>query len=419
MRHLIAGLAVVLLLAASALGVWALAMPAGRAAYNVVDYRVRRLLPAPTLAASGALAGRITSTDGRPLPDAFALVATGRGVVFRGDADDQGFYRIEDVPVGTYVPLAAAWDYDAQHPSNSPFVRVRANRVTTGIDFHLPPEPPYRPVICELTVGPSEEVTGTFPALVTATRSQITFQYAGLTLTNTLLYEPPGDQPLPALLLVFPTPAIGWEPISVALANEGFVVLTVGPAAERGLDLEAHAHDVIAAAALLLDGQLTPRADTSRVGGLAGSFSSVLLFRALRDLPPLQAVVTMGGVSDGFLGYQALFREELEIPPPYDTFVASLGRPDRHPEVFLKYSPAFFAGHLPPTLIIHTPADRVIPIDQAYRFAEALAQAGTPHELVIYEDISHYLDPYNPTGETRRVYEITVRFLKEMLSTEH
>lgn len=418
MRRLAIFLAVALILAIGALAVWMLVTPGGRAAYNVVDYQIRRLLPARPVTGSGMVTGRITAGDGQPVPEAFALVATDRGAVFRGDADREGFYQIVDAPPGIYVPLAAAWGYAAQRPAGGAPVPVRADQVTRGVDFRLTPQAPYRPALRDLTVAPVETVTGTFPGPVTAIRSRIAVEHAGLTLTNTLLYEPPGDQRLPVLLLVFPSPAIGWETISVAMANEGFVVLAIGPAAERGLDIEAHMRDVVALATLLLDGRLTPRADPSRIGGLAGSFSSVLLFRALRDLPPLQGVVTMGGVSDGFLGYQALFREELEIPPPYDTFIASLGRPDRHPEIFLRYSPAFFAEHVPPTLIIHTQADRVVPVDQAYRFAEALEQAGRPYELVIYEDISHYLDPDNPTEETRRVYEVTVRFLKEILSAE-
>ncbi|HBY98829.1 MAG TPA: hypothetical protein DEP84_33600 [Chloroflexi bacterium] len=416
MRRLVAVIAIVLALAGIGVAVWVLAMPGGRAAYNVVEYRVRRLLPAETAAVSGALAGRITADDRRPVPGAFALVATDRGVVFQGDAGAEGFYHIANVPAGTYVPLAAAWGYAPERAAGGSLVPVRAHGVTTGVHFHLSPETPYHPVLGEPTIGPVETVTGTFPGPVTATRVHIAVEHAGLMLTNAFLYEPPGSERLPALLLVFPTPAAGWEPISVALANEGFVVLAVGPAAERGLDIEAHVRDLIAEATLLFGGQLTSRADPTRVGALAGSFSSVLLFRALHDLPPLRAVVTMGGVSDGFLGYQALFREHLEIPPPYDTFVASLGRPDRHPEVYLRYSPAFFAEHLPPTLIIHTRTDRVVPVDQAYRFAQALERAGTPHELVIYADISHYLDPDHPTDETRRVYDVTVRFLKRTVN---
>lgn len=409
---------VLLLLFVVTLGLfrWVQHTSSGRAAYNVFEYRLRRLLPQrESLNRTGALAGQIRTADGAPLSDALALVATGRGEAFHATADSQGIYRIQGVTVGRYVPLAAKWGYAMQRYSGGTPIDVHAGRITTGIDFTLQARERYRPATTDLTLSEPVTVTGTFPRAITVTRRSVHIRHAGLTLPNAFLYEPRGTDSLPGLLLALPSPAAGWEPISVALANEGYVVLAVGPAAERRLDLDAHTRDLVAVAHLLFAGALTDRVDTARVGGLAGSFSSVLLFRALRDLPPLQAVVTMGGISDGFLGYQALFREDLQIPSPYDTFVASLGRPDRHPEIYLAASPAYFADHLPPTLIIHTHADRVIPVEQAVRFADALEQASTPYQLVLYDDVSHYLNPDNPTEETRRVYDVTIAFLEQWL----
>lgn len=408
---------VILLLAGIGVTVWMQTTASGRAAYNVIDYRVRRLLPNATSSGSGAVAGRVTDTDGAPLADALTLVSTDRGMVFTDTTDAQGIYRIEGVPAGSYVPMAAQWTHETT-PYAEGAVQVAANNVNAGIDFQLAPRAPYRPAIDYLNIGPQESVSGTFPSQVTATRQRIRLHHAGITHEQALLYAPPGKEPLPALLLTLPTSVWGWEPIGVALANEGYVVVAVGPAEERGLDLAAHARDVVAVGWLLFDGRLSDRVDTARVGGLAGSFSSVLLFRALRDLPEFRGVVTMGGISDGFLGYNALFREELEIPAPYDSYIASLGRPDRHPEIYLAASPAFFAGHMPPTLIIHTHEDEVIPVNQATRFANALERAGTPHELVLYEDTTHYLDPNNPDEETRRVYDTTVNFLNRYVARD-
>lgn len=417
MRKAVILLIVILLAAGIGVAVWVQTTASGRAVYNVVDYRVRRLLPNATSSGSGAIAGHITDTDSAPLADALTLVATDRGVVFSDTTDAQGVYQIEGVPAGTYVPLAAKWTYETRRYVEGD-VRVSADSVTSGIDFQLAPREPYRPRIDALEIGPPESVTGTFPSDISAVRRRIRFQHAGITHEQALLYEPSGEGKLPALLLTLPTSVWGWEPIGVALANEGYVVVAVGPAEERGLDLAAHTRDVVAVGSLLFGGQLSERVDTSRVGGLAGSFSSVLLFRALRDLPQFRGVVTMGGISDGFLGYNALFSEELEIPAPYDSYVASLGRPDQHPEIYLAASPAFFADHMPPTLIIHTRADEIIPVNQATRFANALERAGTPYELVLYEDTTHYLDPNNPDEETRRVYDVTVRFLDQYVARD-
>lgn len=415
MRKAVILLIVVLLLVGIGVTAWVQTTASGRAAYNVVEYRLRRLLPDAASPDSGAIAGRVTDVDSTPLSDALVLVATDRGVVFTDTTDAQGIYQIESVPAGTYVPLAAKWSYSTTQYAEDE-VRISPDEVTSGVDFQLAPRRTYVPTIDTLEIGPPESVRGTFPSPISALRRRIRFQHAGIMHDEALLYEPPGASTLPALLLTLPTSAWGWEPISVALANEGYIVVAVGPAEERGLDLAAHTRDMVAVGSLLLAGKLSERVDTSRVGGLAGSFSSVLLFRALRDLPTFDGVVTMGGISDGFLGYNALFSEELQIPAPYDTYIASLGRPDQHPDLYLAASPAFFAENLPPTLIIHTHADQVIPVNQATRFADALKHAGTPYELVLYEDTTHYLDPTNPNEETRRVYETTVAFLNEWVA---
>ncbi|MBK8047719.1 MAG: prolyl oligopeptidase family serine peptidase [Anaerolineales bacterium] len=49
------------------------------------------------------------------------------------------------------------------------------------------------------------------------------------------------------------------------------------------------------------------------------------------------------------------------------------------------------AQEFPPTLIIHTAADRVLPIAQARELEAALRRAGVPVETYYYEDVSHYL----------------------------
>ena len=118
----------------------------------------------------------------------------------------------------------------------------------------------------------------------------------------------------------------------MALANEGYVVLATGPSPQRGLDIYGMGRDLLKAAALLRAGQLTDRADTKRQGWLGGSFSSLIIYRALWDDPGgVDALVLVGSISDGFLWVQALYDTELEIPDAYTTYVASLGRPDRYP----------------------------------------------------------------------------------------
>lgn len=234
---------------------------------------------------------------------------------------------------------------------------------------------------------------------------------------HVLLYLPPGAvEPLPTLVMIFPSDEPHWDPAAVAFASQGFAVLSVKPALERGwLDIDGHAADAHAAATLLASGRLTLAADPQRVAWLAGSFSTLFMYMILPEHPEVRAIITVGGISDAFLGAQALYDESLEIPDRFRLAVATLGRPDRDPAVFIRYSPAFFAPHMPPTLVVHTTADRVIPYSQSVRFAEALTAAGMPHELILYEDTTHYLNTVNPTPATMDVYWRMVAFLRRWL----
>jgi hypothetical protein len=171
-------------------------------------------------------------------------------------------------------------------------------------------------------------------------------------------------------------------------------------------------HDLLKAVAYLRDGQLTDHADTEREGWLSGSFSSLILYQALREEPGgVDAFIVVGGINDGFLFAQALYDQASEIPPRYATFVQSMGRPDRYPQIYLSYSPAFHAAQLPPTMVVHTTADEVVPYNQSLRLDQALTAAGVTHELFLYEDTTHYLDQVNVTPDTAELYRRLAAFL--------
>ena len=152
---------------------------------------------------------------------------------------------------------------------------------------------------------------------------------------------------------------------------------------------------------------------------MSGSFGSLILFRALRDLPVAPpALVNIGGVSDAFLGVQALYGDTLAIPPPYDMAVAAMGRPDRDPAFFFAYSPLFFAEQLPPTFILHMVNDEVIPHDQAEALARALEEAGVPYHLLLYTDTTHYLDARYPTEATFMVFDQVMDFVAQTFAAQ-
>ncbi|MBN1582655.1 MAG: prolyl oligopeptidase family serine peptidase, partial [Anaerolineae bacterium] len=164
--------------------------------------------------------------------------------------------------------------------------------------------------------------------------------------------------------------------------------------------------------AYLHDGQLTDRADVEREGWLSGSFSSLILYWAMQEgAGDVDAFIIVGGISDGFLGVQSLYEDEPQLPERYLDAIAALGRADRIPDFYLGHSLAFFPAQLPPTLIVHTKQDEVIPYNQSLRLAEAMAAAGMTYELFIYEDTTHYLDQINITPDTAELYRRLIAFL--------
>jgi dipeptidyl aminopeptidase/acylaminoacyl peptidase len=419
--------ALALLLAGATLGVrLALRTPAGRVAANVVEYRARVLWGQwfgngdSRSTGRGAISGVTRDSEGQPLADTLVLVSTVKGVVYQATSDEQGAYRIEGVPAGRYVPVASKWGYDdalyRRDTEERTAIAVRAGQVKVGVDLHLSERQPWRPTLDEpALLGAPETGYALFPAEVAAQRVPVTYTNEGLVITTTLVYEPLEIEvgtSLPVVVASYPSEPLNWDRVSVALANEGYVVIASGPSPQRGLDIYGMARDLVQAVAYLRDGQLSAYADPDRQGWLGGSFSSLILYRALwEESEDVDALVWVGGICDGFLWVQALYDVGLEIPDLYANYVASLGRPDRTPEIYMGYSPAFHAVQMPPALVVHTTADEVVPYNQSVRFAEALDAANVPHELFLYEDTTHYLDQVNVTPETAELYSRLAAFL--------
>ena len=71
----------------------------------------------------------------------------------------------------------------------------------------------------------------------------------------------------------------------------------------------------------------------------------------------------------------------------------------------------------PPSLIIHTAADKVSPIDQAFQLEAALKDARVPTETFYYEDVSHNLpigEHLTPEGE--KMYALILDFAQRYQS---
>jgi acetyl esterase/lipase len=395
----------------------------------LIAERTGSLAAAPLAQPTGVLVGRVLA-DGQPVVGATVIVAERTGRPHAARTDPQGRYEIEAVPPGQYVPAAVAPGYEESALSDAlgiPYVvTIQPGAITTAPALVLTA---YRPLplpaqlaqATQLTLTATAIVTAAFPAGALARLQAFRFVHNGVLIDTLRLYTPldlPADTQLPLLFMIYPTHADLWRSVSTAYAAQGFALLAISPSAAHGTDVLAHARDARVAFELARQGALSAQIDARRAVALGGSFSSAILHRFLADVgDPVTAWVTVGGISDAFRGTADFYAGKLEIPPQYRLLIPALGLPNLYPLEFLRYSPVYTAAQLPPTLIIHTAVDRVIPIEQAYRLEQALRAAGVPVEVFYYADVSHYLQiDENMTEQGRamfyRVLEFAAKYTK-------
>ena len=373
---------------------------------NVIGYLIEQRLGGPVEAAPsagrGSLAGQVLFA-GEPVADASVLVATRTGTPFSARTDATGHYRIENIPPGQYVPAAVAPSFEETALSGAfgiPYlVTVRARETAHApaltLRRHLPhPLPAPLPDAAHLTAGEPVAITAPFPAGAQAWRQPFSFARNGVINRSLRLYRPFPDagEKLALLFGLFPGEVDDWDPVNVALANAGYTVVALSPSASWGLDVAAHTEDARLALALARGGHLGVDLADAPAVALGGSFSSAILHRLLRDeRDQFAAWVTLGGISNAFSGSADFYAHRLALPERFRFVIPALGPANIYPLPFLYYSPVYTASHLPPTMIIHTGVDRIIPIGQAYELESALRAAGVPVEVLYYEDVSHYL----------------------------
>jgi dipeptidyl aminopeptidase/acylaminoacyl peptidase len=243
------------------------------------------------------------------------------------------------------------------------------------------------------------------------------FDRAGVTIDTLRLYLPldaqPGDR-YPLVLFVAPTAVDDWQYVSVAFASQGLAVVAISPVASRGVDADAQAKDTRAALALAQSGTLGSEVGDNRPVAMGGSYSSAILARLVRmGGDQLGGWVSVGGLANAFAAAADYYAGKLQMPPNFELLVPAFGLPNLYPLTFLRYSPVFVASELPPTLIIHTAADRVLPIEQAYELEAAAKTAGVPVETYYYADTSHYLGiGDNLTDAGKKMFYDIVEFVK-------
>lgn len=378
--------------------------PTGNVLGYLLAQRTGRLQPTPANAPRGALIGTVVDEQQQPIAGATVVVAERTGVPYVGYTDADGRYRIDDIPVGQYAPAAVAPGFGEAAHQNSfgmpTLVTIRAGEQTQAASFRLqrlqaPPLPQPWPQAAALTLTATGIVTAPFPAGSAAQVQAYTFVREGVVVDTLRLYLPTtltATQRLPMLFMVYPTDVDLWQSVSTAYAAQGYGLVAISPVGARGTEIHAHAADAYVALMLARDGALSPHLAGEQVVALGGSFSSAILHQLVRiSGDAVAGWVTVGGIGNAFAGAADFYAGRLELPPGYEYLIPALGLPNLYPLLFLRYSPVYTAADLPPTLIIHTDADRVTPIGQAYELEAALRRVGVPVEVYYYDDVSHYL----------------------------
>jgi acetyl esterase/lipase len=382
----------------------------------------------------GTLSGTVVNPTGEPIAGATVLVASRTGTPYATQSDAQGNFVLQGVPPGQYVPAAVAPGYEETVPQGwlaiPTLVTIRAALTATLPPLILQPHqaeplPAPLPAAVALTETATYTAGAPFPAGAVAQVHAYQFEYAGATIDTLRLYLPPQSSPevstnrqLPMLFMIYPTAVDNWESVSVSFAAAGYAFVAISPISDRGLAINEHAQDARVALALARGGYLHPAIFPDQVVVLGGSFSSPILHRLMRDeREAVVAWITVGGISNAFTGSADFYAGRLEVTPDFELLIPALGAPNLYPLQFLRYSPVYTAAQLPPTLIIHTAADKVTPIDQAYQLEAALNAADVPVEVFYYDDVSHYLQIGDDLSEAgQEMYHLILDFARRYQS---
>jgi dipeptidyl aminopeptidase/acylaminoacyl peptidase len=245
------------------------------------------------VATPGTLQGTVYNPEQSPLEGAWVLVSRWDGTTYSSRSDANGRYSIDNIPPGTYRPVAGAPGYEKiQFGNLFASVRIKAEATTTA-DVTLPVESP-RLVIPGHDLQFGEPVTRTCTRLFNnqATRQQIHFR-SGDQLNQPSFYYTPitTTSQLPILLAVYPGPADSWECASIPLTAAGYAVLAVGPA--YSFDLEADVDELERLLDFARAGRF-PGGDGSRIALLGGSYSSLHVQLLLQRGEPVAAALLLG-----------------------------------------------------------------------------------------------------------------------------
>jgi len=390
---------------------------------NTLQYRAVTgwwgLMGGPRYGDEGVVIGTVRDAGRGPVGGARVLLTRWDGMTYLARTELDGGFKIEHVPSGTYTAVAGAAGYAEGRKGSVQVAASVGRRLELALRTRDDAMPTRYGGVSVVRRGTAfSEV----PIQARAVRWELF--YIGPTRfdrpaqgAKVFLYVPWGtdeqSHALPLLVTAYPGPAEEWESASVPLAAAGYAVVAYGP--PYGFDPE---RAVFALAGLVRQAQegRMPGVDGTRVAVLGGSYSGVHVLRLMQQdvHPAIKAAVLMGAPSDLFDMRRRL--EERTFVPPFglDQALIALGFPDREALRYWKYSGAYHVrAGMPPTLLIHSRQDDVVPYQQSELLARMLTEEGVPNELHLLDGGSHYL--LSQEVDARAIHDLTLHFLRERL----
>ena len=384
-------------------------VPTVWAAWNVMAWELAHILPrdaAPTAIAT--VRGTVRDAAGRPIERAIVIVPLPDGTTVEGRTRADGTVAVANLPVGRRPVWVGApgmapvvVEVDVADPSSRVGPAIEVTLVPVVASPGVDPTDARARARGQVIEGEAVPLACEAPVAATALRSEVVATRAGIGPGQAFRYRPDdGGARWPTILVVYPGPAASWECASIPLAAAGFEVVAYGP--PYGFDVEGevgHLRTLMAT----LDG---------RPAVLAGSYSAIHALRLVQDAPPgaIRAVALMGPPVDLFDLRRRLEMEGWVPPFGLDRALVALGRPDREVARHARYSARLHvAASHPPTLVIHSRSDEVVPVAQGEAYLRALAEAGVEAEGMILDGGGHYL--LSTGGEAGAILDRTVAFL--------
>lgn len=234
------------------------------------------------------------------------------------------------------------------------------------------------------------------------------------------VFTPPGNNgSAPAVLLVHGGAWVMGDATQLRgygflLGREGYVCVATEYRLAGEAPWPAQLHDVKACLRWMRANAVALGIDPNRIAVMGASSGGhlALMCGATQDIPAFEGDGGNPGVStavQAVVSYYGITEIRPGSPEGLKDSVEKLMR-DAAPEAYAAASPLSYPGaNYPPTVILHSNRDKLVPRTQSLRLYEQLLAAGVPCELHMFDGIGHMFDGLKALG--RQSAEIVSVFL--------